>query len=717
MIAENQRYRVEFDDRSGAIVGLADKARGHEFISQPRLADSFRLLLPLPELEANYLLGREQPLSAATVDDRGATLRWETPLVNAQGAFDVEVTMRVGLTDAAVTFDLEAVNRAAVPLAEAWYPLLGGMMAPGDPAETRLLLPTAGWGAVHQPFFWFPESMGPGGGVPGSRFPEFLMGYPGGLSMPWVDLYDERLGWGLYLASYDTVARFRTFRLEMHPGIKHNVAGGNWPRPECRDDRFPEGLIASWAHFPYTPPGETFRGGQVVAQTHPGDWHAAARIFRGWHASQFPPQERRDDWLREHLAIQDTLFLLPEGTVNMTYADIPRWAQDARDYGVRAVLISGWDLGGHDSHYPHYEPDPRLGTWEELQEAVRRCHELGMKVLFFANFSPVDCATDWFARELHRYQSMNRWGVTDRFGFGMGTLGARLGFSARPLTNVSAGFPGFRDIIVRQMRRLAEIGADGVHLDKLMPPAMDFNPALPLSPDQASWTGTLLGLEEILRACREVKPDFCLSVESAWDRLLPYAESAWVWHSNLGSPDHLPVFKYTLPRWLPSMFTCQAYDFNDVNNAVRFGYQLYIGPARYTASMADEQTRPLSEYVREVLRLWEQQRETIFDGEFLDKEGVWVEASGPVGYNTHRNPRTGQVACVLMNAGQAAAEATVGFADYAAGGVTVYRPFDEPMHAASPVRVTLPPDRLAIVLTDAPPGTAAGSVDVEGLES
>src|SRR5207248_6693498 len=112
------------------------------------------------------------------------------------------------------------------------------------------------------------------------------------------------------------------------------------------------------------------------------------------------------------------MFLLPEGNVVMKFSDIPRWAGDARDYGVRAVLISGWNIGGHDSHYPYYEPDPRLGTWEDLANGIRACHAMGVKVLFFANFSPVDCDTDWYRRELHRYCSMNRWGISQQFGYG-----------------------------------------------------------------------------------------------------------------------------------------------------------------------------------------------------------------------------------------------------------------------------------------------------------
>ena len=52
---ENGLYRVEVDSERGLILRLLDKASGVELITEPRLADNFRLLLPIPDLEANYV--------------------------------------------------------------------------------------------------------------------------------------------------------------------------------------------------------------------------------------------------------------------------------------------------------------------------------------------------------------------------------------------------------------------------------------------------------------------------------------------------------------------------------------------------------------------------------------------------------------------------------------------------------------------------------------
>ena len=53
---ENDYYRLDIDPQNGSVRGLADKVAGLELVAEPRLAENFRLLLPLPDLEANYIL-------------------------------------------------------------------------------------------------------------------------------------------------------------------------------------------------------------------------------------------------------------------------------------------------------------------------------------------------------------------------------------------------------------------------------------------------------------------------------------------------------------------------------------------------------------------------------------------------------------------------------------------------------------------------------------
>jgi hypothetical protein len=432
---ENHLYSVEVDSQNGVIYRIFDKIGQLDLLVEPRLADNFRLLIPLPDLEANYIPGKAQRLTSIEQTGDSMTLCWNGPLTNPRGKFDLDVIMRIELVGHTLEFRVDVQNRTPYRVAEVWYPLLGGTLGLGRIEErkgTQVLVPSgfSQWNA--NLFVHFGTSIDLGTPVP-----ERFFSYPAGMSMPWADIYNPNINRGLYFAAHDTIPRTKTLRFEMHPGIGRGRPLSDWPRAEELNG-LPAGVLANWVSFPYTRPGETFEGPPVILQFHEGDWREGARIYREWFTKHFSLTDSRKSWLRQMTAYQDTMFLLPEGNVNVTFKGIPQWAKDALDYGVKAVLISGWHQGGHDSGYPIYEPDPRLGTWDELAAGIRECHQMGIKVFFFVNVQPVDIDTEWYRNELHRYRSMDPWGCAyGPYGWGMGTLGARIGYTRRPLAGAT----------------------------------------------------------------------------------------------------------------------------------------------------------------------------------------------------------------------------------------------------------------------------------------
>ena len=90
---ENEHYLLEIDAQTGVIARIFDKAGQIELIVQRALAENYRLLLPLPDLEANYIVGAQQSLSETEKTAQGLLLHWYGPLTNAQGSFDLDVTI------------------------------------------------------------------------------------------------------------------------------------------------------------------------------------------------------------------------------------------------------------------------------------------------------------------------------------------------------------------------------------------------------------------------------------------------------------------------------------------------------------------------------------------------------------------------------------------------------------------------------------------------
>jgi len=625
-------------------------------------------------------------------------LQWDGPLENSKGNFDICVRQFIDLLGEVVTFRIEVENHTAYRLAEVWHGFLGGLTGMGDRADTQTIIPLKGWANSTSLFQQFPETMGVGA-FGGMRFPEFYYRYPSPLSMPWMTMYNPELNRGAYFGCHDTTARALVLRGELHPGMARNRQGTNWPSPQESAelaDRYPVGLVLHWANLPYIEPGQTFHGPCVTLCCYEGDWHKASKLYRTWFTSNFPVRASRHNWLRAQQAVQVSMLLLPEDNLIFTFKDIEQWARDALDYGVKAVLISGWNVGGHDRGYPDYTPDSRLGTWRELADAIRACHRMGVKIYFFANIQPVDITPGKQDRNWSAYQTTNARGQGKVMGWGMGTLSARMGDSSTPLAYCNPSIPEFRRILVHQMRKLAEIGADGVHLDKVWPStAMDFNPNLDGSPDRTIMEGLLDCLQEIIDACREVNPQFCLGVESSWDRTLQYVDGWWNWHDMV---DHTAVMKYTFPEYMPTFTVVQPWDYNTVNASIRYGYQLLIGPIRFSSSMNDEQMRPLSQYISEVLRIRDAVRETIFFGTFLDNLQVLVETDPCVKYSTFCRPDTGQRACVLVNTDTKPHKASLRFDPSVSTKARVYQPFTDVESAELPITRMIPAERLMIVI-------------------
>jgi len=316
---ENAAYVVDVAPTNGAIRRFYDKRSRTELISEARLADNFRLLVPLARLEGNYILGTEQKLASHQQQGDTLTLSWQTPLTNSQGKYDIDVRMTIALSEAAAEVKLSLRNRSDHSIDEVWYPVLGGITGVGSREDTDETINLGGWTSNTHLFRHFPSM---GGGALGIPFAETYWSYPQGISMPWFDLSNAKLGRGVYVGVHDPVSRYKALRFELHPGLA-NREGDNWPtKEEMRPDE-PLGLISHWTLFPYIKPGSDFDGPPIHIQFHDGDWHAAARVYRDWFRGNFHLADRSRNWMYREPGFLDTMFLLPEGNVKFKFADIP----------------------------------------------------------------------------------------------------------------------------------------------------------------------------------------------------------------------------------------------------------------------------------------------------------------------------------------------------------------------------------------------------------
>jgi hypothetical protein len=657
------------------------------------LADNYRLVLRGADKKNKMLLGQNQQLSGAAPVGGGLDLTWGGPLADAEGGTHrLQVRMEIRLAEAAVEFRLVLQNDTPHRVAEAWYPLVGGLAgfaSAHGPGETMLMLPAASPSIKRVAL----------------PFGEKVLAYPapGQMVMSFSSVYNQQAGRAVYFASHDPVARLKYYRFFEQSS------------PAGKD------VFACIQHVPFTPTGVRFEGSPVVLRFHDGTWEAAGRIYREWFTRTFGLMDPSRSWIRRHSFIQDTMFLLPEGTLNYTFQDLPRWAQDARDRGVTAVLVSGWHRGGHDNGYPHYEPDPRLGTYADLKRGLEACHKLGVRVYFFVNYQPAMTESEWFKRELNRYVEMREDGDYGTCGWGMGTLWARMGHP-KPMIWIDPSFPAYREALLRQFLKLVEAGADGLHVDKMFPNAMNFNPRCELGPDTSPYEGPIRLSRKLLAEGRKINPDFALSFECNWDRLLEFGNAIW-WVGNMS------LARSVFPEMVETRGITSPYDYLGVNHAVRSSQVGLLGPLNYSRSLGWEPWHGLSQYVREVKRIQDDLSAAVFFGEVVGHAQIQLghepactsyesvccnsaliparcgstalaAAQPPYGveYNVFRSLQTGRRVCILTNSGREDQSQTIqAFAGRLGGDVRIHSPFTPSRDATLPVAVTVPAERIVFV--------------------
>jgi hypothetical protein len=603
------------------------------------------------------------------------------PLKDVAGKdHNISVRMDVSAIDNELQFTLHLSNGTDKKIKDVAYPMIGGLghfKSPDKPADGTLWVPTG--------LPWIKKL--------DEQFGSAHFGYPGGIEMPFTCLQSAAAGKSLYFASLEKLARYRVYQFD------ERGSG------DAKD------TMASIRHIPYTQPGKTFDGSAVVLRVIDGDWRAAGKIYHDWFDKTFGICKASQCWIRRESFFQMTMFELPEGTVNYRFQDIPQWAKDAKGHGINSLMISGWNRGGHDNGYPYYTVDPRLGTWEELEAGVKACHEMGMRVYFFVNYQPVMIDSDWYKNELHRYVACDQNGPIGPVGWGMGTLWARMNHP-KLMTVASPAFPQYRKILVDYFTKLAQIGADGIHVDKMGPIPLEFNPDVPMSPDTASWEGAMMLTQEIFDSCRRYNPDWAISFEGGWDRLLQFTPATWWVGYN-------PILRFVFPEHAETLLIAQAYDRVGVNSAVRNRQIVMVGPMNMCRSVGWKPWQGLADYIKEVKRIQDSLTDTAFLGEVIGHQGVvlpniqadedlpkpavfaWHGMQKPplgIEYNVMRNFTTGKRVCIFTNASSEATKQTVqAFEGNPAGEARVHAPFADVKTVILPADIEVPAEGIVFL--------------------
>ncbi len=691
---ETQLCVLRLDNVTGDLVGIRWKNPAIELIQEPRLGENFRILLPRPGYEANYFCSRDQRVTRIEESSAGVTCYYES-LTNPRETAPVKVRYHIRQVEERTEFSIEVDNPSELPLAEVYFAIVGGQHGLVDRMETESLVPGMNLNLAPAIFRNF-RAGGYGGGNLGIRYDAAGFLYPGPMQMGWMEFYNRTADMGLYYANHDPESRLTGLYYELRPFAKSAVLESNWPTPADVPPGEPIGLTMGWLKFPYLKRG-TFNSGPVALQVHRGDWHEGSQLYRRWFDQHFHVQ-RPPTWLRKEMAWQSVIISNCEDAIVHRFKDLPALAAGAKKYDVTTFEILGWDIGGIDRGYPQYQPDPRLGTAAEFRQALAEVRKLGVHPLIFANIQFADTATQLFREKLHRYAFHGRWAEDlPLAGWGEGTISAHLGLTQSNMTLVSPAHPEFRDLLLQQFVQLVKDGADGFQLDKTNAMNfLDFNPAVPTSPDKSFTQELLATLQEVVRKCREVNPQFALASEIFWDRSFPWVDVSYVRMGEIDMPS--TALRYTFPEWTSTICAESPGDFNVMNNGMRYGLVWAVQPRHYNDSMDESLTRPLSRYVQELIRIRTKHKDLLFHGRFRDTLGAELTAGQNVRYSVFERMAGGGKACVVVNYGNEEEHAAVSWPGGDGANVEILQPHRPDKAARLPVQLGLPPGTCAVVV-------------------
>ena len=307
---EDKNCFVDVSRANGSITRIRDKKTGLDLLLEPRLAGSYRFSLPIPgkeswqTLEANWVFGKDQKLTAHRLDGSRLTLRWDGPLKNYLGEpFDVSVTMTIELRDEGAWFGLKIDNPTRYAVGETYFPTLGGIQGLGTTRgqlqATEMVRPAGAPASGRKRGGAAPAAPAPAPAGPafttsaifkvfnnmswlGDQGPEQFYAYPETQPEPWVGFYAPKASRSVLIGARDPADRSLYLRMELIPATSGTTRDdGNWPRPTELQGA-PVGVELSFVDVKGGPVAKSYEAAPVFLRFLDGGSPEMVRNYAAW---------------------------------------------------------------------------------------------------------------------------------------------------------------------------------------------------------------------------------------------------------------------------------------------------------------------------------------------------------------------------------------------------------------------------------------------------
>lgn len=638
---EAENLRLEFDRTNGSLVGIFSKKANWNVIKRPHLGLSWRMMIPLEGRRNNEAWGQEQgtaPVCQAGEDFVRFT--WEEIVSRHGGIHPIRVETECRVVDGQAVFRMHIDNRDENVVENVYYPYIGDLYRPNNAARFTFehgsycgmkeyeLYPQfpncAGTHSVDYPTLCVEDHSNP----PMNPFGLFSDDHGNGLYLGVAERRIEPVSWhGEYLPGWENSNDFRVFEED---------------QVEAKDTyvRFAVG------HLPFIMPHTEFDLLPFAMDAYQGSWGVGAECYKAssvrWNKLPELPSWAKDPYSWLQIQINS-----PEDELRMQFKDFPKVGAECKKYNVKVIQLVGWNKGGQDRGNPSHDPDPRLGTWEELKTAIKEVQAMGIKVVLFAKFVWADQSLEDFKEtyEAHAIKDPYQNYYVYK-GYQYMTLSQMTNVNTRRLIPMCFGDDEWLEICKTEFRKCVDLGADGILFDE----CLHHSPTLccfDTSHGHRYGASTYSWDERLIREFRKIAPDkdFMIAGEGIYDFQFNYYDLSY---TRTWGRDHKAVSRMLRPNGQIMSAVIGFHDRGMINQCLLNQYIISYEPYNFKGMLSDY---PLTvAYGNRMDKLRTDLREYFWDGSFQEKIGGSVTLENGEAVESYAvyegiNGRRGMIIC------------------------------------------------------------------------
>ena len=695
IVLKNKTLRLEFNRENGALIRLSAVESGWKILNRPHLGLSFRLMVPLPGRRNNPVFGEKQKTTSVEVthDGRTVTFVWDEVTSEYGGPLDIRLTLQISLTAKQVIYAMTIENRSDYTVENVYCPYLGDVQHPPDEEWFKTFIYQYATAAEWSLWPTFQNLRGYYGVDYPTQFSPWS-GSVGAPMSPFILLRGAKQG--LYAGVHAPSSELVAWHLELRPGYSSSI-----------DARVPEELTISGkdvstrfaaVHVPYILPGETRSLTPIALEAFQGGWQKGVDIYKEWRNS-WMTRPKVPEWVKEPHSWQQIHINSPEDELRMSFCDLVKIGEDCARYGVKAIQLVGWNKGGQDQGNPSHDPDPRLGTFKELKEAIAKIQALGVKVILFSKFTWADRATERFRKDLIRLAIKDPYGdYYQHQGYQYQTATQLLDINTKRLIPMCFLSEEYLRVCEEEFKKIIELGADGILFDECLhhsPALLCFDTSHAHRYGAPVYANDRKLIQNFYRLVRSVNEEFLFAGEACYDWEF---EVYHLSYHRSESKEHIPLMRYMLPD-APLMTAVTGFnDRNMINQCLMYRYIVSYEPYNFKGRLDDY---PLTvAYGKQMDALRKELREYFWDGEFRHEIGAKVTTMDGQPYHPYAvfvNRTNGKSGVVVANYDENKS-VTVQVKLDDGNRLRRYRLVDDPEWRLTEGGITIPPCSAAVVI-------------------